>query len=299
MKKEINDFLFFIENFKSCSPHTIRAYKRDLIDFYEYLKSENLDYKNITRNDIRGFLQKLRDKNLTKKTISRKISGVRSFYRFLLKEEYIDKNPLLTLELPKVEKKLPTFLTEEEVLKLINSPNKNNVLGLRDYLILKMLYSTGMRVSELVSLRISELNLEKGEVIIKGKGSKERVVFLPEDIINDINFYLQKRKKNSNYLFLNRKGKLLTDKGVRLLVEKYAKRVIPYKKVTPHTLRHTFATHLLTNGADLRSVQELLGHTKLSTTQIYTHLTRENLKKVYEDFHPHSQKNQNNNSKDT
>lgn len=283
-----------MKNFKSCSTHTLRAYKRDLLDFYEYIKEMNLDYKSVTRNNLRGFLFKLKDRNLTKKTISRKISGVRSFYRFLLKEGYIDKNPLLTIELPKVEKRLPTFLTEDEVLKLINYPDKKNILGLRDSLILKMLYSTGMRVSELVSLRISELDLEKGEVIIKGKGNKERVVFLPYDILEDIKFYIQRRKKNSNILFLNRKGKLLTDKGVRLLVEKYAKKVIPYKKITPHTLRHTFATHLLTNGADLRSVQELLGHTKLSTTQIYTHLTKENLKKVYENFHPHSQKSENN-----
>lgn len=290
MKKEINDFLFFMKNFKSSSPHTLRAYKRDLMDFYEFTKEMNLDYKSVTRNDVRRFLYKLKDKNLTKKTISRKISGVRSFYRFLLKEGYIDKNPLLTLELPKVEKRLPTFLTEEEVFKLINAPDKKTILGLRDNLILKMLYSTGMRVSELVSLRISELNLDKGEVIIKGKGNKERVVFLTHDILDEIKYYIQKRRKNSNFLFLNRKGKLLTDKGVRLLVEKYAKKIIPYKKITPHTLRHTFATHLLTNGADLRSVQELLGHTKLSTTQIYTHLTKENLKRVYENFHPHSQK---------
>ncbi|MGQ9844987.1 MAG: site-specific tyrosine recombinase/integron integrase [Caldisericia bacterium] len=292
MKKKINDFLFYMKNFKSSSPHTLRAYKRDLLDFYEFIQEMNLDYKSVTRNNLRSFLFKLKDKNLTKKTISRKISGVRSFYRFLLKEGYIDKNPLLTLELPKVEKRLPTFLTEEEALKLINYPDKKTILGLRDNLILKMLYSTGMRVSELVSLRMSELDLDKGEVVIKGKGNKERVVFLPEDIIEDIKFYIQKRKKSSNFLFLNRKGKLLTDKGIRLLVEKYAKKVIPYKKITPHTLRHTFATHLLTNGADLRSVQELLGHTKLSTTQIYTHLTKENLKKVYENFHPHSQKSE-------
>lgn len=279
-----------MKNFKSSSPHTLRAYKRDLLDFYEFIQEMNLDYKSVTRSNLRSFLFKLKDKNLTKKTISRKISGVRSFYRFLLKEGYINKNPLLTLELPKVEKRLPTFLTEEEALKLINYPDKKTILGLRDSLILKMLYSTGMRVSELVSLRISELDLERGEVVIKGKGNKERVVFLPEDILEDIKFYIQKRKKNSNFLFLNRKGKLLTDKGIRLLVEKYAKKVIPYKKITPHTLRHTFATHLLTNGADLRSVQELLGHTKLSTTQIYTHLTKENLKKVYENFHPHSEK---------
>lgn len=292
MKKKINDFLFYMKNFKSSSPHTLRAYKRDLLDFYEFIQEMNLDYKSVTRSNLRSFLFKLKDKNLTKKTISRKISGVRSFYRFLLKEGYINKNPLLTLELPKVEKRLPTFLTEEEALKLINYPDKKTILSLRDNLILKMLYSTGMRVSELVSLRISELDLDKGEVVIKGKGNKERVVFLPEDILEDIKFYIQKRKKNSNFLFLNRKGKLLTDKGIRLLVEKYAKKVIPYKKITPHTLRHTFATHLLTNGADLRSVQELLGHTKLSTTQIYTHLTKENLKKVYENFHPHSQKNE-------
>lgn len=288
MKKEINDFLFYLKNFKSCSFHTIRAYKRDLMDFSQFLNDKDISYKDINRNQMREFLYILKDKGLTKKTISRKISGVRSFYKFLLKEGLIEKNPLLSLELPKVEKKLPTFLTEEEVFNLLNAPNKKNILGFRDYLVLKMLYSTGMRVSELVSLKINQINLEKGEVIIKGKGNKERVVFLTESIIKDIKEYINKRKKNSNILFLNRKNKPLTDKGVRLLVQKYAKKVVPYKKITPHTLRHTFATHLLTNGADLRSVQELLGHTKLSTTQIYTHLTKENLKKVYENFHPHS-----------
>lgn len=210
-----------------------------------------------------------------------------------MKEGIIEKNPVTTLELPKVDKKLPTFLTEEEVIKLINSPNDKNLIGYRDKLILTFLYSTGMRVSEIVSLKVSQLDLDKGEVIITGKGKKDRIVFLTDEIKDMIKIYLDKRRKKSNVLFLNRNGKPLTDKGIRLLVEKYAKRVVPYKKVTPHTLRHTFATHLLTNGADLRVVQELLGHTKLSTTQIYTHLTKENLKKIYDNFHPHSKdKNQ-------
>ncbi|MBC7195072.1 MAG: tyrosine-type recombinase/integrase [Caldisericia bacterium] len=139
-----------------------------------------------------------------------------------------------------------------------------------------------------MSLKVSQLDIDKGEVIITGKGKKDRIIFLTDELKEMIKSYLNKRKKNSNVLFLNRNGKPLTDKGIRLLVEKYAKKVVPYKKVTPHTLRHTFATHLLTNGADLRVVQELLGHTKLSTTQIYTHLTKENLKKIYENFHPHS-----------
>jgi tyrosine recombinase XerC len=282
-----------MEKLKNSSKHTLRAYKRDLLDFYEYLKRNNLNYIDISRNSLRGFLIELKEKGLDKRSISRKISSIRSFYRFLMKEGIIEKNPLTTLELPKVDKKLPTFLTEEEVIKLINSPNDKNLIGYRDKLILTFLYSTGMRVSEIVSLKVSQLDLDKGEVIITGKGKKDRIVFLTDEIKDMIKIYLDKRRKKSNVLFLNRNGKPLTDKGIRLLVEKYAKKVVPYKKVTPHTLRHTFATHLLTNGADLRVVQELLGHTKLSTTQIYTHLTKENLKKIYDNFHPHSkEKNQ-------
>jgi tyrosine recombinase XerC len=282
-----------MEKLKNSSKHTLRAYKRDLLDFYEYLKRNNLNYIDISRNSLRGFLIELKEKGLDKRSISRKISSIRSFYRFLMKEGIIEKNPLTTLELPKVDKKLPTFLTEEEVIKLINSPNDKNLIGYRDKLVLTFLYSTGMRVSEIVSLKVSQLDLDKGEVIITGKGKKDRIVFLTDEIKDMIKIYLDKRRKKSNVLFLNRNGKPLTDKGIRLLVEKYAKKVVPYKKVTPHTLRHTFATHLLTNGADLRVVQELLGHTKLSTTQIYTHLTKENLKKIYDNFHPHSkEKNQ-------
>lgn len=293
MKEKISDFLVYMDKLKNSSKHTLRAYKRDLLDFYEYVKKNNFDYKNISRNSLRGFLIELREKGLDKRSISRKISSIRSFYKFLLKDGAIEKNPLVSLELPKIDKKLPTFLTEEEVIKLINAPNEKTLIGFRDKLILIFLYSTGMRVSEIVSLKVSQLDLDKGEVIITGKGKKDRVIFLTEELKDLIREYLNKRKKNSNVLFINRNGKPLTDKGIRLLVEKYAKKVVPYKKVTPHTLRHTFATHLLTNGADLRVVQELLGHTKLSTTQIYTHLTKENLKKIYENFHPHSkEKNQ-------
>lgn len=293
MKEKISDFLIYMDKLRNSSKHTLRAYKRDLLDFYEYIKKNNFDYKNISRNSLRGFLIELREKGLDKRSISRKISSIRSFYKFLLKDGAIEKNPLVSLELPKIDKKLPTFLTEEEVIKLINAPNEKTLIGFRDKLILIFLYSTGMRVSEIVSLKVSQLDLNKGEVIITGKGKKDRVIFLTEELKELINEYLNRRKKNSNVLFINRNGKPLTDKGIRLLVEKYAKKVVPYKKVTPHTLRHTFATHLLTNGADLRVVQELLGHTKLSTTQIYTHLTKENLKKIYDNFHPHSkEKNQ-------
>ncbi len=293
MKEKISDFLVYMDKLKNSSKHTLRAYKKDLLDFYEYVKKNNFDYKNISRNSLRGFLIELREKGLDKRSISRKISSIRSFYKFLLKDGAIEKNPLVSLELPKIDKKLPSFLTEEEVFKLINAPNEKKLIGFRDKLILIFLYSTGMRVSEIVSLKVSQLDLDKGEVIITGKGKKDRVIFLTEELKDLIREYLNKRKKNSNVLFINRNGKPLTDKGIRLLVEKYAKKVVPYKKVTPHTFRHTFATHLLTNGADLRVVQELLGHTKLSTTQIYTHLTKENLKKIYENFHPHSkEKNQ-------
>lgn len=290
MKKYLSDFLFYLKNFKNSSAHTIRAYRGDILDFIEFLKKEGLNFETVDRDNLRKFLFELKKRGLTRKTIARKISSIRSLFRFLTKEGYIEKNPFLMVELPKIEKKLPVFITEEEVMKLINAPNTKTLLGLRDKLIILFLYSTGVRVSELISIKVSHLDLERGEVRVFGKGKKERIVFLPDQLINLLKEYLKRRKKNSGHLVLNRRSKPLTDRGIRLIIKKYAKIAVPEKHVTPHTLRHTFATHLLTGGADLRSVQELLGHSKLSTTQIYTHLTKENLKKIYDNFHPHSKK---------
>ncbi len=290
MKKLLANFLFYLKNFKNSSNHTIRAYRRDILDFIDFLKRNGLDFNTVSRDDLRKFLFELKEKNLSRKSIARKISGIRSFFKFLTKEGYVKRNPFLMVELPRVEKKLPTFLTEEEMVKLINAPDSKTLLGLRDKLIILFLYSTGVRVSELISIKVSHLDLKKGEVKVFGKGKKERIVFLPDQLILLLKEYLKRRRKANGYLFLNRNGKPLTDRGIRLVIKKYSKKVVPNKNVTPHTLRHTFATHLLTGGADLRSVQELLGHSKLSTTQIYTHLTRENLKRIYENFHPHSKK---------
>ncbi len=290
MKKLLANFLFYLKNLKNSSNHTVRAYRRDILDFIDFLKRNGLDFDTVSRDDLRKFLFELKEKNLSRKSIARKISGIRSFFKFLTKEGYVKRNPFLMVELPRVEKKLPTFLTEEEMVKLINAPDSKTLLGLRDKLIILFLYSTGVRVSELISIKVSHLDLKKGEVKVFGKGKKERIVFLPDQLILLLKEYLKRRRRANGYLFLNRNGKPLTDRGIRLVIKKYSKKVVPNKNVTPHTLRHTFATHLLTGGADLRSVQELLGHSKLSTTQIYTHLTRENLKRIYENFHPHSKK---------
>jgi tyrosine recombinase XerC len=289
MDRLVEKFLRYLEIEKNASPHTILNYKIDFKEFSKFLQDkpiEGVDYLT-----LRKYLAHLKEINLNNRTILRKLSCLRSFYKFLFREGLIKNNPVLMLSSPKQEKTLPKFLTEEEIVKLIEAPCVDNILGLRDRAIFETLYSTGMRVSELVSLNIDSIDFIGSTVKVLGKGKKERLLPIGEKALEAINNYLserkiQKKKKESNILFLNKNNIRLSDRGVRKTIHKYIIKLSLQSGVSPHTLRHSFATHLLNRGADLRSVQELLGHANLSTTQIYTHLTTEKLKAIYDKAHP-------------
>ena len=279
----------YMEIEKNYSPHTLLNYKIDLNDFNKFcggIGLEKIDYLF-----LRKYLAVLKEKNLGNRTVGRHLSALRSFFRFLCREGYLKTNPILMLSSPKLDKHLPSFMTEEEVTQLIESvlPKDNNdELGLRNRAILETFYSSGLRISELVSLSVDDVDFIAGIVKAMGKGKKERVVPIGEIALSAVRKYLDKRKKQSNAVFLNKNGKRISTRGVRDVVEKYLKIAGIRRGVSPHTFRHSFATHLLNRGADLRTVQELLGHANLSTTQIYTHLTTEKLKNVYDKAHPHA-----------
>jgi tyrosine recombinase XerC len=287
MEKYIEKFIRYLEIEKNYSQHTILNYRLDLQDFKKFLGEvglEKIDYLT-----LRKYLAVLKEKNLGTRTIGRRLSALRSFFKFLTRESLLKTNPILILSSPKLQKHLPAFMTEEETVKLIESAfakNERDELGLRNRAILETFYSTGMRISELVGLDIRDIDFIGGIVKVLGKGRKERIVPIGDTAVAAIRKYLAKRKKQDDVLFLNKNGSRITTRGVRGAVRKYIKLAGIKQGVSPHTLRHSFATHLLNRGADLRTVQELLGHANLSTTQIYTHLTTEKLKSVYDKAHP-------------
>lgn len=287
MDRYIDKFLTYLEIEKNVSPHTLVNYRLDLAQARDFWPGKAVSA--IERLDIRKYLAFLKGRKLEKRTIGRKLSCLRSFFKFLLREGHINTNPLAGITSPKLEKKLPVFLDLDKVAKLVESPDPKNILGLRDRAILETLYSTGTRVSELVSLNIGGVDFISGLVKVLGKGRKERLLPIGERALKAIRSYLAERsskKTDAQALFLDCRNQRLTDEGVRKLVHKYIQRASFKEKVSPHTFRHSFATHLLDKGADLRSVQELLGHASLSTTQIYTHITTERLKSVYNKAHP-------------
>ncbi len=277
----INKFLDYLKYEKNYSEHTIINYKKDLEEFYKYTQ----DITNITYNKIREYLKVLHDKKHTNKTISRHISTLKSFYKYLLQEEYIDNNPLKLITLPKIEKKLPNYINYDDLEKLLDI-DINNILDLRNRLILELLYSTGIRVSELVNIKINDIDINNNCIIVLGKGKKQRYVYFGNKCLELIKKYIEKRNSNYEYLLLNKNYTKLTDRGVRLIVDNIVKKSCLNKNISPHTFRHTFATHLLNEGADLKIVQELLGHSDITTTGIYTHVSNEHLRKVYLDAHP-------------
>ncbi|MCM8772475.1 MAG: tyrosine recombinase XerC [Candidatus Omnitrophica bacterium] len=289
MKQLLNKFIEYIANQKNYSKNTVKSYRKDINQFIEFLKNEKIyDFERVEYDDFIKFIGKLKNFNLKEKSISRKISAIKSFYKFLASRKYINKNPSLLIKTPKIPDRLPDFLTYNEIVKLIESvPKNDDWLTLRDRAILELLYSTGIRVGELVNLRVGDVNLIEEIIKVRGKGKKERIVPVGSFALNCLIEYMEKRpNKNEEYLFLNKYGKRLTERSVERILEKYSKRSGLSKKVTPHVLRHTFATHLLDRGADLRFVQELLGHERITTTQVYTHLTVEKLKEFYNKFHP-------------
>ncbi len=289
MEKYIEKFIRYMEIEKNYSTHTILNYKLDLQDFSRFLSGTELEKVDYLM--LRKYLAVLKEKKLGSRSVGRRLSALRSFFRFLSRERYIKSNPILMLSSPKLDKHLPSFMTEDEVYKLIESAfakNDKDLLGLRDRAILETFYSSGFRISELVGLNINDLDVISGVVKIRGKGKKERIVPIGEAALSTIKKYLDKRKKQADAVFLNNNSRRITTRGVRDIVVKYLRVAGIKPGVSAHTFRHSFATHLLNRGADLRTVQELLGHANLSTTQIYTHLTTERLKSVYDKAHPHA-----------
>ena len=290
MKQYIVKFLKYLKIEKNYSDNTYKNYEKDLLEYQEYLNKENIDITKTNYKLVRKYLTYMFDKNYSKKTISRHISTLRSFYKYLKEEKIIKNNPMLLISNPKLDKKLPNFLYYDELEILLNIPDKENILGLRDSLILELLYSTGVRVSELVNIKMKDINFNEKRILILGKGNKERYVLYGNTLQELLELYLKNSRevlnKNSEYLVLNKNGEKITDRGIRLIINKILKKGELDYHVSPHTLRHTFATHMLENGADLKSVQELLGHSSMSTTQIYTHITNERLRNVYLKTHP-------------
>ena len=288
MQRCIEKFKDYLTKEKNYSPHTVRNYAADLCEFAKFLSGKEL--KDVDYITVRKMLGFLRERAISKRSIARKLSALRTFFTFLVRDGYLTSNPVASVSTPKMDKKLPVFLDEKAVLKLLTSPDKASFRGLRDKAILETLYGAGLRVSELVGIDIGDVDFISGVIKVLGKGRKERIAPVGDAAITAIREYVAKRDKktgeDNKALFLNKSMKRLSDRGVRCIMDKYITILSTEGHISPHTLRHSFATHLLNRGADLRSVQELLGHKNLSTTQIYTHVTTERLKSVYDKAHP-------------
>jgi integrase/recombinase XerC len=294
----IHQFIHYLSEEKNASPHTCRAYRKDLEEFDKFLKTSGTylstmgdrEMEKVDRLAIRRYLSFLHRKN-KKSSIARKISTLRSFFRYLVREQLATSNPAKSVSTPKVEKPLPTTLTVDEAFRLMETPPEKK--GLRDRAILELLYSSGIRVGELVGLNLDQLDLDLGIVKVMGKGRKERIVPVGSKAIEALKAYLEKRGilDGKDPLFLNSRGGRLTARSVGRVIKKYTKHSGIFRRVSPHTLRHSFATHLLDAGADIREIQEMLGHASLSTTQRYIHLSPGKLMEVYDKAHPRSFRN--------
>lgn len=289
-------FLNYLTVEKACSELTVTNYNKDLASFAAFWQQRTgkaMLWEKVSSLDVRAYLAFLNEKGYARRTVARRISALRSFYKFLVRENILEVSPLAKVRSPKLEKKLPTFLEEVEVNELLTLPD-TKPLGRRDQAILELLYATGCRVSELVGLTLERLDLGNRFVIVQGKGNKERLVPLGHSCCQALAAYYPYRVElmqryhveQHDFVFVNNRGGVLTDRSVRRILDKYISQLALRKQVSPHTIRHTFATHLLAHGADLRAVQELLGHANLSTTQIYTHVTTERIAAVYRKNHP-------------
>ncbi|MFC5588303.1 site-specific tyrosine recombinase XerD [Sporosarcina soli] len=290
----LEDYMHFLQVERQLSGNTLVSYRRDLeeyLDFVEEHQFKTMD--EVDRIAIVDHLRRLQESGKSARTVSRHISSIRSFHQFLLREKVTAQDPTVHLELPKLEQKLPRVLSMDEVGRLIDRPDRSKPQGVRDHALLEILYGTGMRVSELIGLDMDDIHLSMGFVRVFGKGGKERIIPLGGKAIAACRTYIEEarpvfvaKKKNTDALFVNMRGSRLTRQGCWKLLKGHALEAGIQKQMTPHILRHSFATHLIENGADLRAVQEMLGHADISTTQIYTHVSRSRLKEVYVKFHP-------------
>jgi integrase/recombinase XerD len=285
----IDEFINYIKFEKNLTENTVTAYSSDLNKFADYIEK---DINKIDSDDIYDFINFLKENKIKSKSISRNIVSLRNFFKFLKAENYVNENITEFFELPKIEKYLPEYLTQDEIEKLIESIDTTTLLGYRDRTMFELLYATGVRVSELVNLKINDLNLESSFLVTFGKGRKERIVPFGEKASEFLTYYIQNvrslimKEKNHWFVFVNKSGNVISRTGFFKNVKKIARKAGIRKNISPHTFRHSFATHLLDNDADLRIVQELLGHSNISTTQIYTSVSRKKLKNTYNRYHP-------------
>nr|WP_186725876.1 site-specific tyrosine recombinase XerD [Rummeliibacillus sp. SL167] len=295
MADAIEEYIHFLRVERQLSENTLQSYERDIKDYTQNIfETQQLEtFDQVERFHILQHLQTLKNKGISARTISRHISSIRSFHQFLLREKRCNNDPTVHIDMPKIEQKLPKVLSIEEIDRLIATPNISKPQGVRDRAMLELLYATGMRVSECISLNLEDIHLTMGFVRVFGKGGKERIIPLGSSAIeactnylNTARFQLENPKLRTEALFINQRGKRLTRQGCWKLMKGYAQKAGIEKELTPHILRHSFATHLIENGADLRAVQEMLGHADIATTQIYTHISKTRLSEVYKQFHP-------------
>ena len=295
-KSNFDAFFIFLSEEKGFSDHTIKSYKSDINKFLSFLIEKNIDLKKVSKKEIRDFLAYQYDLGLSKKTIARRLASIKSFFKFLLNSNYVSYNPTLFLSTPKISKKLPDFIETKMIDELMDQPDHHTEKGLRDKAILELFYSTGMRLSELINLNIGSVDDKNNLIKVFGKGSKERLIPFGKRAKLCLEDYLKKRVlrwSSSNKdipLFVNGKNKRIPRRTIQRRISNYIKMISSGKRLGPHTLRHTFATHLMERGADIRAVGDLLGHSSLSSTQVYTHVKPEKMKEVYKQSHPRGEK---------
>jgi integrase/recombinase XerC len=292
--KNLDEYLDYLRHERNASLHTIAGYRRDITQFINYLDGRRISLLHADNLQIRGFMAELHERRLKKSSIARKLAAVRSFFQFAVKSKWLAENPARVVATPKQERLVPSFLTEEEMAGFLDLPPSGRPLDLRDKALLEFLYATGIRVSELVGINVEDVHLGERLVRVRGKGKKERIVPFGGLALEGLKRYLRERPElvgdrlDETALFLNYKGRRLTSRSVERIVDKYIRQTAVRRKISPHSLRHSFASHLLSRGADLRVIQELLGHESLATTQKYTHLDLGHLMAVYRKSHPRS-----------
>jgi tyrosine recombinase XerC len=292
MRKALDAFLEHLTHGRNASPHTVSGYRTDLLQLIAYCEARQVGLRGVDHVVLRGFLHELAGARISKSSVARKLAAIRSYFKYCLKQGLVDDNPARVVTTPKLDRPVPAFLSENEMVRFLDEPDKGDVLGLRDRAILELFYATGIRLSELCGIDLADMSLEDRMLRVRGKGKKERLVPFGRKAVERLDAYLRLRPTlleadfGESAVFLNYRGGRISPRSVERLVDKYVKRSLLRRGVSPHALRHSFASHLLGRGADLRVIQELLGHESLATTQKYTHLNVRQLLDVYKKSHP-------------